>query len=69
MNPQKLSIAVVLVVAILGANACRKQVTVSQPPAASSPVAGQYHQDAGVTLAIPQTNTAVNIAIHAGTWK
>ena len=55
MNPQKLSIAVVLVVAILGANACRKQVTVSQPPAASSPVAGQYHQDAGVTLAIPQT--------------
>lgn len=58
MNPPKTYLVALLVVVMVGVNACRKQVTVSQgpaPPPAAGATPQQYHQDAGVTLAIPQT--------------
>lgn len=58
MNLPGLSFIVVLLVVLATASACRRQVTVEQAPsnsATSAPTPQQYHSDAGVTLAIPQT--------------
>ena len=43
--------------------------TVSSPAATATRSAACFPRKRYTTLAIPQTNTAVNIAIHAGTWK
>jgi Protein of unknown function (DUF3298)/Deacetylase PdaC len=58
MNFPRPLILIVLVVALALVNACRRKVTVNQaPPNAATGTATpqQYHTEAGVTLAVPQT--------------
>jgi hypothetical protein len=59
MKSQKALITILAFTALSLVGACRRQVTVSPGPpntgAANVPTPQQYHQDAGVTLAVPQT--------------
>src|SRR5437762_1515549 len=58
MNPQRSFVLVALSVIIAVTGGCRREVTVTQAPpsTANANLPGtQYHQDAGVTLAVPQT--------------
>jgi hypothetical protein len=59
MNDRRFLIFLGLLIALTGAAACRRQVTVNQTPSnsgiAGAPTPGQYHTDAGVTLVVPQT--------------
>jgi hypothetical protein len=58
MHSQQLGLVVLLVISIVGTNACRRQVTVSQnstAPVASAPTPEQYHHDAGPAVIVPQT--------------
>jgi hypothetical protein len=57
MKPPRLLVFVMLLVMLASVVGCRRKVTVSQssPSSTSGPSPQQYHSDAGVTLAIPQT--------------
>lgn len=59
MKSQKAFITILTLAALCFVCSCRRQVTVSQGPsntgAASAPTPQPYHQDAGATLAVPQT--------------
>ena len=58
MNPQRSFLLVALTVIIAAASGCRREVTVTQAPPSTTNAnlpATEYHQDAGVTLAVPQT--------------
>jgi hypothetical protein len=57
MNDRRSLTILVFLIFLIGLAACRRQVTVSQPASNSAvaPTPDQYHTDAGVTLAVPQT--------------
>lgn len=58
MRPQGQLLMAIMAVTLVCGSACRREVTVSQAPGmptTGAPSPSQYHQDAGVTLAVPQT--------------